>query len=203
MPIGDSITFGYNTADTQGAEGGYRYPLSILLAGSLQSPIHFSGSQSNGPSIWAEKSHEGHPGWRIDEILAGVRTQGWLETYRPNLVIVMAGTNDIGQNYDLPNSGTRLNLLLDEIYGRLPNVKVVLASVPPIGGADLDVNQLNSAIRSIYSTRAAQGYRISFADVHGGLTLNDLSDGVHPTKDGYNKIATVLSLGILDAVKNF
>src|SRR5947208_9439666 len=72
MPLGDSITEG-----TQ-VPGGYRIGLwQRLAAGGYR--VDFVGSQYNGPSNLGDHDHEGHPGWRIDQIDANIT--GWLRTY--------------------------------------------------------------------------------------------------------------------------
>ena len=73
MPLGDSITEG-----TQ-VPGGYRIGLwQRLAAGGYR--VDFVGSQSNGPASLGDHDHEGHPGWRIDQIDANI--VGWLSTYQ-------------------------------------------------------------------------------------------------------------------------
>ena len=60
MPLGDSITDGYNVP------GGYRINLWQRLAGGGYT-VDFVGSQYNGPAIWATTTTRATPGWRIDE----------------------------------------------------------------------------------------------------------------------------------------
>ncbi|MEV5745599.1 hypothetical protein AB0L30_36545, partial [Microbispora rosea] len=69
MPLGDSITEG-----TQ-VPGGYRIGLWQRLAAGRYM-IDFVGSQYNGPGSLGDHDHEGHPGWRIDQIDANIN--GWL-----------------------------------------------------------------------------------------------------------------------------
>src|SRR4051812_4213000 len=77
MPLGDSITEG-----TQ-VPGGYRIGLWQRLAtGGYR--IDFVGSQYNGPTNLGDHDHEGHPGWRIDQIDANIT--GWLATYQPHSI---------------------------------------------------------------------------------------------------------------------
>ncbi|MEW9533764.1 SGNH hydrolase, partial [Microbispora sp. NPDC049125] len=71
MPLGDSITEG-----TQ-VPGGYRIGLWQRLAAGRYT-IDFVGSQYNGPGNLGDHDHEGHPGWRIDQIDANIT--GWART---------------------------------------------------------------------------------------------------------------------------
>ena len=93
MPLGDSITEG-----TQ-VPGGYRIGLWQRLASSGYR-VDFVGSQFNGPASLGDHDHEGHPGWRIDQIDANI--VGWLQPVTPRTVLLHIGTNDVLQNYDMP-----------------------------------------------------------------------------------------------------
>ncbi|NJO19795.1 MAG: hypothetical protein HC838_06605 [Spirulinaceae cyanobacterium RM2_2_10] len=88
MPLGDSITDGYNLP------GGYRFPLWQALR-DRGYPIDFVGSQQNGPATWPEREHEGHSGWKIAQIHQ--RLTGWLATTQPDIILLLIGTNDIAQ----------------------------------------------------------------------------------------------------------
>src|SRR3982751_6728643 len=77
MPLGDSITEG-----TQ-VPGGYRIGLWQRVSGAGYR-VDFVGSQFNGPSTLGDHDHEGHPGWRIDQIDANI--SGWLGTTSPRTV---------------------------------------------------------------------------------------------------------------------
>src|SRR5215471_8541351 len=98
MPLGDSITFGYNAQDeTQGQGGGYRFPLSQLLI-SAGLNINFVGSLKNGPPNWPYNSNEGHPGACIADIANGITPvnqggQGWLSLAQPDTILLMIGTD--------------------------------------------------------------------------------------------------------------
>src|SRR5262245_16433324 len=86
MPLGDSITDG-----TQ-VPGGYRIGLwQRLTTGGYR--VDFVGTQFNGPSPLGDHDHEGHPGWRIDQIDANI--VGWLNSFTPHTVLLHIGTNDV------------------------------------------------------------------------------------------------------------
>src|SRR6187551_3033003 len=92
MPLGDSITEG-----TQ-VPGGYRIGLWQRMAAAGYR-VDFVGSQANGPAALGDHDHEGHPGWRIDQIDANIT--GWLAATGPRTVLLHIGTNDVLQNYNL------------------------------------------------------------------------------------------------------
>ena len=119
MPLGDSITDGYNVP------GGYRIDLwQKVNAGGYT--VDFVGSQSNGPASLGDQDHEGHSGWRIDQIDANI--VNWLRSSNPRTVLLHIGTNDMTQNRDLPNAPNRLAALVDRITNTAPGPR---SSWPP------------------------------------------------------------------------
>lgn len=108
MPLGDSITDGVDVP------GGYRIKLwQLMVAGGYT--VDFVGSRSNGPAELFDHDHEGHPGWRIDQLDANV--VGWLQNADPRTILLEIGTNDVNQDYDLANAPARLSALIDKIRG--------------------------------------------------------------------------------------
>src|SRR3954453_20906550 len=84
LPLGDSITEG-----TQ-VPGGYRIGLWQRMA-AAQYRVDLVGSQFNGPANLGDHDHEGHPGWRVDQIDANIN--GWLASAGPRTVLLHIGTN--------------------------------------------------------------------------------------------------------------
>jgi lysophospholipase L1-like esterase len=180
MPLGDSITDGLTVP------GGYRIDLwQKLVAAGYR--VDFVGSLSNGPSSLGDHDHEGHSGWRIDQIDATIVT--WLRTYQPRTILLHIGTNDMFQN---PNGApSRLGTLIDHITTSAPDAEVFVATIIPLSGADSTVRTYNSAIPGIVQTRAAAGRHVHLVDMYSALTTADLADGVHPNAGGYSKMANV------------
>lgn len=187
LTLGDSITYGViNNSNTE--SGGYRTELSNLYAAD-KFGVNFVGSVSSGPNV-IDRDNEGHRGWRIDQIAASVN--GWLNTYQPNMVMLMIGTNDILQDYALSTAPARLSGLIDQITSVLPKSNVLVASIPPTSRSIADQQQVisfNSSIPGIVNSKVSQGKNVSFVYIFNRLTTSDLSDSVHPTAEGYNKIA--------------
>ncbi|GAA1852176.1 RICIN domain-containing protein [Asanoa iriomotensis] len=181
MPLGDSITDGYNVP------GGYRINLWQRLAGGGYA-VDFVGSGFNGPASLGDHDHEGHSGWRIDQIDANV--VAWLRAYTPRTVLLHIGTNDLNQNYDIANAPARLSALIDKIRATAPDVELFVAQITPETDATLAarVRAYNAAIPGIV---AGKGARTHLVDLHSPLTTADLADGVHPNQAGYDKMAAV------------
>jgi lysophospholipase L1-like esterase len=182
MPLGDSITEG-----TQ-VPGGYRIGLwQRVTAGGYQ--VDFTGSQYNGPATLGDHDHEGHPGWRIDQLDANIA--GWLRTSTPHTVLLHIGTNDVLQNYDVSRAPDRLSGLVDRITGTAPDAEVFVATITPLAGdaREAAVRTFNAAVPGIVQRNRNAGKHVHLVDMHAALTTAELIDGVHPTAAGYDKMA--------------
>jgi lysophospholipase L1-like esterase len=184
MPLGDSITDGIQTP------GGYRIGLwQRFVANGYK--VDFVGSLSNGPASLGDHDHEGHSGWRIDQIDANI--VGWLNTYQPHTVLLHIGTNDILQNDAVSAAPNRLSALIDHITNSVPSAEVFVAQIIPLANQsqNAQLKTFNAAIPGIVQSKAAAGKHVHLLDMYDALTPADLVDGIHPTASGYDKMAAV------------
>jgi lysophospholipase L1-like esterase len=180
MPLGDSITAGWPDM----GYGGYRHRLGALLAHDGYA-VRFVGSQRSGRVI-PDPANEGHLGWTIPELKAGIDSRHWLETYRPDIVLLHIGTNDL----DTGGAGAapaNLSALLADMLARLPDAHVIVAEIIPFQtGPDAAYDAYVAAIPGIV---ARDGPRVSLVDMRAILTAGDYADKLHPTTRGYDKMA--------------
>jgi lysophospholipase L1-like esterase len=179
MPLGDSITDGHNVP------GGYRINLWQRMASGGYT-VDFVGSGFNGPAGLGDHDHEGHSGWRIDQLDANI--VGWLRNSAPRTILLHIGTNDMNQNYDIANAPARLSALIDKIRANAPTVELFVAQITPESNPALEsrVQAYNAAIPGIV---AQKGSMTHLVDMHSAITTADLADGVHPNGAGYDKMA--------------
>lgn len=181
MPLGDSITYG--TTDL--SYGGYRHLLGALLTGDGYH-FKFVGSVQSGTGVVPDPDNEGHYGCNITQIMAGIDTKGWLETYQPDLILLHIGTNDLHEP-DPASAPGRLSALLDDILKRLPRTRVIVAQIIPVStGMDPLHQAYDAAIPGIV---AAKGARVSLVDMQNILTSADYVNRLHPNGMGYDKMA--------------
>jgi lysophospholipase L1-like esterase len=188
-PLGDSITYGSHS----GTGNGYRGPLWNELTGEGYA-LDFVGPVLEG--TMADSSNEGHPGWRIDA-LQGIAA-GSVSTYRPNVVTLLAGTNDMVQDYNLPTAPDRLSALIGQILANDPGVTVLVASLPIGTNANIAAYEpaYNAAIPGIVSADQAAGEHVEFVNMSALTTADLYSDGIHPNDAGYQLMADAWNGGV-------
>lgn len=199
LPVGDSLTEGLHQVGRY--PGAYRVQLrQNFVADGLN--IDFVGFQSNGAENGlTDQEHEGHGGLTIDDIAGIISSNARpVETFQPNIVLLMIGTNDA--NTSRTGSGiltemyNDLSRLIDDIARRSPNSLILVSSLAPMNPASRGttranrVQDFNRMIPDLVSDKAAQGRNIAFVNAGGSIGVNQLvSDGLHPTVAGYQQIA--------------
>jgi len=185
-PLGDSITWGYPTADTV---GGYRLTLYQMLS-NASIAIDFVGTQvSTAPGL-LYPNHEGHSGYRIDQI-DDPYFLGWVnQVASPDIILLLIGTNDMGQNYDPTNAIVRLDAMISHLTTDRPNAKVIVANLLPRSDTTFNgwINTLfNPFVPGVVAKHQTNGEPVYFWDMHSQIVVSD-TDGLHPTTNGYPKI---------------
>ena len=205
MPLGDSLTYGFvNDGNADNEAGGYRRYLWEKLRTDGITNVNFVGSLANGIST-IDRDHEGHGGWRIDDMEAAVG--GWLTASQPDIILLFAGANDIIQGYTPSLALSRMGLLLDKIHTFRPTARVLVANqhgaranpdstfsnVTPAA-----ISAFNGGLASLVSNRAGLGWNIALIDAFGSAGLDrsagsaDYSiDGLHLSLAGYSKLASL------------
>ncbi|ACU72485.1 Ricin B lectin [Catenulispora acidiphila DSM 44928] len=188
MPLGDSITWGV------GSSTGNSY--RNTLWNDLSSEGHaedFVGSIRNG--TMSDPDNEGHSGYRIDQISA--LADATVDHYRPNVITLEIGTNDLNQNYQVSTAPARLKTLIDQLTFDAPDATVLVGSVIVSTSAVEEQNRaaFNQQIPGIVQTEQAAGKHVRYVDM-SALTASDLSDSLHPNDGGYVKMATAFNSGV-------
>ena len=91
-----------------------------------------------------------------------------------DMILLMIGTNDINQtnNYcgDVSTAPARLQALIAKIFFLLPNVQLMVASIPPFLDHEVAVANYNASIKAIVGQNTNQGRQSTFVDVNSALT---------------------------------
>ncbi|NJM99500.1 MAG: hypothetical protein HC800_22270 [Phormidesmis sp. RL_2_1] len=214
MPLGDSITrgaeFENGVKSNLATQNGYRDHLSQLLnIGGIG--FDFVGSQSNGDGSFNDTEHEGHGGWKIDQIASNVSQ--WLTSYQPEIILLHIGTNDMrSSTISITEAISRLSNLIDIITSIRPNSHLIVASIGPTNPASFGpttpanfpqrIADYNSRIPGLVSNKTGEGKKVSFVDIGNALisTQHLEPDGYHPNDEGNQEIASSFYAAIRDVV---
>jgi lysophospholipase L1-like esterase len=192
LPLGNSITWGYGS--TSG--NGYRQPLLSLL--SPQTNVTYIGSEHSGNM--SNNANEGHPGAIIYDIaIYSRRSLG----FQPNVILLMAGTNDIWANIKVDEAPDRLGTLIDLCVQACPEAVVLVAQLTPIGNPEIQVrvDTFNAEIPSLVGQRRLQGKKVAVVDMESYVAVEMLMDGLHPNDEGYKGMSTAWYHGIRKAAE--
>ncbi|NNC87866.1 MAG: hypothetical protein HKN82_05325 [Akkermansiaceae bacterium] len=193
-PMGDSIT---NGAGGTSGVGGYRGPLYTLLTNAGHA-VDYVGTITTNSASLADMDHDGHGGWRIDQVDANV--ESWFNSIDdPDIILLHIGTNDFGQAFDTPNAINRLDALLTKIAGLRPNAHIIVTNLLE---RDEPRNtqiqtQFNPYVEGVVNDHIAAGELVSFLDMRALVPLSDMPDNLHPNQTGYDKMAA----GWFDAIE--
>jgi lysophospholipase L1-like esterase len=188
MPLGNSITWGVGSA----SGNSYRSFLWDRLAAEGHA-LDFVGSGRNG--TLSDPDNEGHSGWRIDQI-AGI-ADSVLARYRPNVVTLEIGTNDLNGNYQIPTAADRMRALIDQITNDAPDATVLVGTVIISTSGTEEANRpaFNAKLPGIVQAEQAAGKHVRLVDM-SALTTADLSDSLHPNDNGFGKMAAAFDAGV-------
>ena len=127
LPLGDSITEGVGWE----AGGGYRAVLREKLVEAGYAVDYVGSNESNPGSMGDDKQHEGHSGWKIDDLRANLPL--WFKMVEdPHVILLMVGTNDYGHRYDPQHALQRYGALLDELSTMQPSARILAATLTPV-----------------------------------------------------------------------
>ncbi|GJF31333.1 lipase [Kitasatospora sp. NE20-6] len=191
MPLGASITEGALSS----TGNGYRGPLFNELAAEGYTP-DFVGNLRNGTT--SDPDHEGHSGWRIDQI-AGI-ADATLARWKPNVVTLQIGTNDLSQGYQVATISDRLHSLIDRILADVPGVTVLVSPLLVTTSPTIQATraEYDRQVPLIVRAEQAAGRHVGFVDT-GSVRASDLADDRHPNDAGYQKVADAFNAALRTA----
>lgn len=194
LPLGDSITQADKNHDS------YRRSLWHMLRNAGYE-IDYVGSLTTNhkggpPSPDFDLDHEGHWGWRADEIINGRATQSklskWLKDYTPDIVLIHLGTNDVFQGQSVSSTVDELEQIISILRRDNPKVKVLIAKLIPVTDQKVNnrINAFNDEIPRIALENDSPESRIIVVDLNNNFDAHsDTYDGVHPNSKGEQKMA--------------
>jgi serralysin len=187
LTLGDSITAGEHLTDP--TPGAYRLQLENNFVEDDLS-IDFIGSQVNEETDLEDAEHEGHPGWTINQLTTLI-DEGLLTNYQPDVILLMAGINDILRSDQASKVIEDFNQLIDRLQAESPDTEIFVSSLVPLDsdlgqGRANTVQEVNALLPELVEQ---QGENVTYVNAGGSLDLSDLvADGIHPNAAGYQEI---------------
>lgn len=196
---GDSNTEGFKSSHGNGYRDWLRYVALASLTLLSKRSVDFVGSRNGGNM--EDPHHEGKAGEEIDQIAA--RLAHSVPAHRPNIVTLMAGTNDMA-NGKQEGAPQRLGRLVDQILGDSLGVTVVVATLIKVKddqALQSRIDSYNAQVRTLVQQRQDAGKKVLLVEMNH-LTAADMSDQLHPNDQGYKKMGDTFAGGLMQAIHN-
>ncbi|KAJ5124542.1 uncharacterized protein N7515_008367 [Penicillium bovifimosum] len=191
LPFGASITMGYKSPDGNGYREWLRQQLryagwEVDMVGTLQS------------GTMHDNDHEGRIGMRIDQLSKIAKN---IIPLQPNLILLNAGTNDALQEYKVETASERMDSLLTQLFDGIPGTTIILSTLIFNGIHPQEVADISGQYVELAGKRRAQNDSLVLADMSTFIKWNELVDNIHPTAEGYERMASVWWAAIQEAEK--
>lgn len=201
MLLGDSVTHG-STGDWT-----WRYRLWQHLQGAgggvdFVGPDTETAGYGGGPAGYADPAFDtDHAAMWGRQAAEGVAIVGGLvEEYRPDVLVVNLGVNDLTWGgADVSATVDLLEQLVVTAQAVAPDIEVVVGELPQewlmIGpyGSEPRVAQVNELLPAMVAGVSTETSRVVLAETAAGLTSADSYDWLHPTAAGEVKIAAAVA----------
>lgn len=202
MPLGDSITQAYV------GRVGYRYRLwkQMVDAGmnfewigsltehsknglkTIPNPPSLDELNPDYKGLTFPREHEGHSGWRTDQILKDMK--GWLPTYtcKPTCVMLHLGSNDMMQGNSVSSTLNELDSLINILKDSGADPTILLAvPIPSCGLQYKPKTELGEKIAKMGDP--SRKVHVVRMDEIGFSARHDTFDWCHPNDSGEEKMA--------------
>ncbi|MDG2114483.1 MAG: GDSL-type esterase/lipase family protein, partial [Actinomycetota bacterium] len=200
MLVGDSITSGRNGFPLEAPTyrgpfndkltlGGYNYD----LVGS-QSGLDNLGATINPPITGlSDPDHEGHNGWRLDEMVNGNAAQpgegklaDWVTSANPDIVVIYGGANDFAQGEEASQVYSEFIEAIAAMRSAKSDVRIVITNNHPhenSAARNAKIDTLNPFIPMLEELSTPTSPIIT-VDIHTGYPSSVDDNGSHPGPDG-------------------
>ena len=173
----------------------------------IEAPPNGSGNVESQYAYWLMQAHpdwqvlnRGVNGERSDQIRARFARDA--AQPKPAVVIIVAGVNDVYQGRRAESVERELELMYDA--ARAANIVVVAGTIIPFNVADADQNaRMRSVNEWIRAYAASHAGTVVFCDTRAAVAapgqpdrLVSSPDDLHPSPDGYRRMAVALEPAI-------
>jgi len=187
VPLGNSIT---QAKTASPGANSYRRNLWNKMINAGYS-VDFVGSLNTDdlgnafPDASFDHDHEGHWGWRADQIVTYLA--GWLAGYTPDVALLHIGTNDAYQNNTVASTIEEIENIIGILRNDNPDVTIFLAQILPLQDVakNAKVDGINAELVTLASSLNQTQSRIIIVDHNSGWNITEFTyDNVHPNEAG-------------------
>jgi len=132
-----------------------------------------------------------HVLWRLQN--------GELLGIHPKLIVLMIGTNDIGQGKSPEQTADGVRAIVSELRSQTPSSKILLLGIFPRGAFSTDPLRQEVAHATELFKDCVDGSHVQFLDIgtrflaaDGSLPAATFPDALHPNTDGYKQWADAI-----------
>jgi lysophospholipase L1-like esterase len=149
--------------------------------------------------------NEGHAGSLATDFAAKGNLTGWLNTAKPDVIMMHLGTNDVIQKKPVGDIIKAYDTLVTEMRLSKTTMKILISLLIPIDrfSANSGIVELNKAIIAWAPTKSTKQSPITIVDNYTGFnTTTDTVDGEHPNDAGNEKLASKFFQPLTDAIRS-
>jgi len=179
----------------------------------LAGKFRFVGTQrSSCAGIGSNGGHEGYPAIKATKAESGPKSMGgtpWdqnklppiMAKLHPDVVMILLGVNDMAFKGSPAKITAAFGKLVDQMRADKPQVKVVVAKIPPMRLSD--VSPLNAAIGPWAAKKSTPASPVTVVDCFKGFSASaDTRDGVHFSNSGDKKVAACFAPELARIIKD-
>ncbi len=209
LALGNSITNGTNKFNS------YRRDLWQLLHNANYNfdfigswNRHHMGGEVPDPDF--DMDHDGHSGWTTHDILSPPdwdkqrgNINDWLKFYKPDVVLIELGTNDVFQCVPVKDAMKNISQIIGILRDKNPHIKIFLSQIPPLGAQWADkklcgtntsysksIEIFNNHIIKIAAEKNTNASNVVIVDLYAGVhPATDMYDDIHPNDIGERNMA--------------
>ena len=131
--------------------------------------------------------------WRLEN--------GEIGALKPQVIVMMIGTNNLGRNEDRPAAVVNgIQAIVSVLHARLPGAKIVLLGVLPVGQEPKtrirkQVDEMNTQlVKTLHDGHSVFVANLADAvlETDGSISASTMADFLHPTPAGYQRLAEAL-----------
>lgn len=116
----------------------------------------------------------------------------------PKLLVMLIGTNDLGNGQTIESIIKNIQIMLDKAASQ--DIKIILCSLLPVSGKYIsdrslkDILQINNEFQHLSEKYDADyvDFHSQMVDLNGLFTSEFTSDGLHPSRSGYMKMTKII-----------